>query len=296
MQQQVEPSSLVEYPEDPPRKGGPEPFMPRRRGGTIQSPPRSFPPDGYRGPTYEHVLGGNPLDDVKWQEQDGPYVYRPPVQREPIGKYEDMHIPLEHAELEKDIIPAVMVGERRMVVGICGFKAHGKDTAAQVLTQKFGFTRLAFADGVKKVVAEILHIPLWWLHDPSRKEEMHEPSGKTYRQWMQLMGTEVGRNIWGDAWINWWKGEVEALDLQRVVVTDMRFWNEFNMITEGEWDALTLRVRDPRKADAADMHESERYALMFPVNAEVVNGGTIPELWDAAESKALKRFPQLWVN
>lgn len=192
--------------------------------------------------------------------------------------------------------PAVMVGERRMIVGVCGLKGHGKDTAVQILQNKYGFTRLAFADGVKKVVAEILHVPLWWLHDPAKKEELHVPSGKTYRQWMQLMGTEVGRNIWGDAWINWWKGEVENLDLQRVVVTDMRFWNEFSLIDEGEWDSLTLRVFNPRLPTSKDTHESEMHAFSFPVQAELTNSGAITELWELAESALLKRFPRLWVN
>ena len=192
--------------------------------------------------------------------------------------------------------PAVMVGERRLVIGVCGFKGHGKDTAAQVVQQRFGFTRLAFADGVKKLVAEALHIPLWWLHDPVKKEEMHAASGKTYRQWMQLMGTEVGRNIWGDTWINWWRDEVVKSDINKVIVTDMRFFNEFNMITDGDWDAMTIRVHNPRKPLSDDAHESERYALTMPVDVEVKNDGTIPDLWEKTENAILRRFPQLWVN
>lgn len=192
---------------------------------------------------------------------------------------------------------AIEVGERKLVVGVCGFKGHGKDTAALVLQQRFNFARLAFADGVKKLVAEALHIPLWYLHDPVKKEGLHGPSGKTYRQWMQLMGTEVGRNIWGDTWINWWKDEITSRnDLNRIVVTDMRFFNEFDMIREGAWDSLTIRIHDPRKGVPSDAHESERYALMLPVDVEITNNGTIPELWDKTEAAVLKRFPRLWVN
>lgn len=247
-------------------------LMPRRET-TIRKPPRSFPPDGYRGSQT-----------------------RMPIRLPPEDVGGRTPLPYEQGELFPYDPPAVIVGERRMVVGICGFKGHGKDTAAQILQQKHGFTRLAFADGVKKVVAEILHVPLWWLHDPIKKEEIHAPSGKTFRQWMQLMGTEVGRSIWGDAWINWWKGEVEALDLQRVVVTDMRFFNEFSMVTDGEWDSMTLRIMNPVRGVPDDAHESERYALQLPVNAEVINDTSINQLWENVEAKVLKGFPRLWAN
>lgn len=190
--------------------------------------------------------------------------------------------------------PAVDVGERNIVIGVCGFKGHGKDTAAEILIKKYGFTRLAFADGVKKVVSEMLHVPLWWLHDPERKEWLHEPSGKTYRHWMQFLGTEVGRQIWGDVWVNWWKDEISSKHLNRIVVTDMRFWNEFGTIINGDWDHLTLRIRNPGIAASGDMHESERHALTFPVNSEILNDGTKEELWDNVETLLLKRWPRLW--
>lgn len=240
-------------------------LMPRRET-TIRKPPRSFPPASYSGAQIRVPVR---VDDAVALEQGELFPYDP---------------------------PAVMVGERRIIVGVCGFKGHGKDTAAMILQQKYGFTRLSFADGVKKVVSEILHVPLWWLHDPVKKEEMHEPSGKTLRLWMQLIGTEVGRSVWSNAWVNWWKGEVEALDLHRVVVTDMRFFNEFNAITEGEWDAMTMRIMNPIRGVPDDAHESERYALQLPVNTEVINDGSINQLWERTEAKLLKRFPQLWTH
>lgn len=193
-----------------------------------------------------------------------------------------------------DSVPAVDVGTRPIVIGVCGYKGHGKDTAAEVLVRKYNFTRLAFADGVKNVCSEILHEPLWKFHDPEWKESLHAASGKTLRQWMQLMGTEVGRNIWGDVWVNWWRDEVVAKDLERVVVTDMRFWNEFGMITNGPWDSMTLRIFNPTLPSPNDPHESERYALTFPVNAEIMNDGAKDQLWERVESKVLRRWPQLW--
>jgi len=219
------------------------------------------------------------LKQIPFEITDKPLVYEP----QPFPEME-YHNP-----------PAVAVGTRPIVIGVCGFKGHGKDTAGEVLVRKYGFQRVSFADGVKKVVAEILHIPVWWLHDPERKEGLHEPSGKTYRKWMQLMGTEVGRSIWGDAWVYWWKTEIEQKGYERVVCTDLRFWNEFGVISDTEeWDAMTLRIYNRNKPIAEDAHESERYALMFPVNAEIVNNGTKDQLWEKVETKVLHRWPELW--
>jgi hypothetical protein len=37
------------------------------------------------------------------------------------------------------------------VVGITGFKRHGKDTTGDYLCEKYGFTKLAFADPLKEI-------------------------------------------------------------------------------------------------------------------------------------------------
>jgi dephospho-CoA kinase len=41
------------------------------------------------------------------------------------------------------------------MIGICGKKFHGKDTIANYLIQRFGFTKVSLADPLKKGVQEI---------------------------------------------------------------------------------------------------------------------------------------------
>ena len=40
-----------------------------------------------------------------------------------------------------------------MIIGLTGYKGSGKDTAASHLVEKYGFTRVAFADKLKKSAA-----------------------------------------------------------------------------------------------------------------------------------------------
>lgn len=167
---------------------------------------------------------------------------------------------------------------RLQVVGFCGLKGHGKDEAAKALTEGLGYQRVSFADGVKEVVATILHIDVALLHDPAHKEDMHEPSGKTYRQWMQEIGTEVGRAIWAPVWINWWKDEIRLKGYTKVVATDLRFHNELAAIRE--FGGVAFRVVRPSKmiGSVADLHESERYAFELDVDADIRNDGTLLDL------------------
>ena len=177
----------------------------------------------------------------------------------------------------------------KLVVGIAGLKYHGKDTAASVLIEKYGFERVSFADGVKEVVATILHVPVEDLHNPDKKETLHVPSGKTYRQWMQLIGTEVGRAIWEPVWINWWRDEIKAKNIKRVVATDLRFPNELKAIREMHGSAFRI-VRPSLLNANVDVHESERYAMSMEVDEELINDSTPAMLAAKFEIAALGRM------
>jgi hypothetical protein len=45
-----------------------------------------------------------------------------------------------------------------MLIGLCGRKRSGKDSAANLLVEKHGFTKLAFADPLKKLVAKAMTV------------------------------------------------------------------------------------------------------------------------------------------
>ena len=57
-----------------------------------------------------------------------------------------------------------------IVVAVSGWKGSGKDTMADYLVDEYGYTRIAFADVLKEMVAEQYDIPLNSCHEPYLKE------------------------------------------------------------------------------------------------------------------------------
>lgn len=164
-----------------------------------------------------------------------------------------------------------------VVVGICGTKFHGKDTAANALIETFGFRRMAFADGLKDVLAKALCVERRFFDDPELKETIHKPSGKTYRAWAQIAGTDWFRTMWGDIWVDYWRNEVMSHFHDLVVVPDMRFPNELVAVA-GFKRHMLLRIVNPRIPASGDTHESERYASTLPVDYEIYNSTSIDDL------------------
>ena len=122
--------------------------------------------------------------------------------------------------------------------------------------------------------------------DEKTKEEetaIKKPEGGYYtiRQLLQKFGTEVGRNISSDIWVDSLLGEynkAKSGDLEEDwIVTDVRFENEVEAIREN--GGILIRLN--RNTGFNDQHSSET-ALDNYKNFDLVidNNGTIDELID----------------
>lgn len=176
-----------------------------------------------------------------------------------------------------------------LVVGICGAKAHGKDTAAQVLIDNYGFERVSFADGLRKTVCTALRCNESYFLDPDKKEEIDPRTGKSRRFWLQHIGTEGFRSLWEDVWVEWWRAEVLSGRYDRVVVTDLRFPNELAAIRRLE-NTLVLRITNPNKPVNNDAHASELHYASFDVDKDILNDKTIDALHGNTERAVMDRF------
>ncbi len=135
------------------------------------------------------------------------------------------------------------------LIGVTGFKRSGKDTFAKVLVDKIGYKRLAFADALKKEVAEFLGIPV---------EEL-EMDKEKWRGVLQYHGCAVR---WKDEdhWVDCLSEYRDRLRVQcptKFVVSDVRFRNEANWI-RSEGGVVVRIVRDGIVAADPSWHESER--------------------------------------
>jgi hypothetical protein len=161
-----------------------------------------------------------------------------------------------------------------MIIGLSGYARSGKDTAAEVLVERYGFTQIAFADKLRDVLYELnpmiatewvtfgggssrIHAETIFLQDVIDNYGWGEYKNTVYgpeiRRLLQRLGTEAGRQtLWDSIWIDAAFSAVEGAE--NIVVTDCRFPNEAQAIKDrgGEVWRISRRGIGP-----ANDHPSE---------------------------------------
>ena len=143
-----------------------------------------------------------------------------------------------------------------MIVGFVGLIGSGKDTAADILVDNFGFKRDSFANTLKDAVANIFHwdrdmlqgqtaesrawreeVDDWWA------ERLGIPH-LTPRWVLQFFGTDVCRdNFSNDIWV----ASLERKLMQskdNIVISDVRFPNEIHAIKDAGGVIIRLQRGD----------------------------------------------------
>ena len=173
------------------------------------------------------------------------------------------------------------------IIAFTGRKGHGKDSAAfPILEIRHPksvlkvWTRVNFADVVKEVCMLVFGLTAEEVYDPFVKEvKLTRYPLETPRSIMQKVGTDLFRNEWPNVWVEAWKRE--ARKHSHVVVTDMRFLNEYNMVKR-HWGTV---VRIQRSGiDDSDEHQSETEMDSFDADNTIVNDGS----FEALERKVLE--------
>lgn len=185
------------------------------------------------------------------------------------------------------------------VIGITGKKRSGKDTFAAHLIENHGYTQVRFADPLRAVAKAINPIvgcygtrETYRLTDALGPEDDWEVAKELpeVRRLLQVIGTEAGRDILGEnVWVDAAERVIDSIP-GPVVVTDVRFWNEVDLIA----DLGTLvRVTRPSLGTPTDQHPSETALddLVMPTDFDVVNDGTIADLH--AHAERIARSPEV---
>lgn len=135
-----------------------------------------------------------------------------------------------------------------MIVGLSGYARAGKDTVASILVQEHGFRRVAFADALKAVLADLNPIVGWKLDERGgahgsleRVAGLGRPSPDGHgidweqakqrpevRELLQRLGCAVRDHVGQNAWVEAALRDVDREE--RVVVSDVRFPNEAEAI------------------------------------------------------------------
>lgn len=157
-----------------------------------------------------------------------------------------------------------------ILIGISGKKHAGKDTVAEYLAELLRprvTEKLAFAKALKEEVAKACGVSVEYI-------EQHKDN---FRRILQGWGTDYKRDLIDQKyWLIRWLNATKASNADVIVVPDVRFENEANLIKK--CDGLLIRVeRLPEKS--LDVHASEINLDGFPhFDATVYNHYTLARL------------------
>lgn len=160
----------------------------------------------------------------------------------------------------------------------------GKDTLADLLVDKAGFTKIAFADKLKQMCSDLFFIPLYEFYDEKLKNEVVEKFGITRRRILQIVGQamfEVDKCVW----VNHALEKFGKLD--KIVITDFRFVHEIERINRfaalNDYTVLPIKLTRDGIPDFTGKEDiSELELLNYDWKFRIANDGTKKDLYEKA--------------
>jgi hypothetical protein len=202
------------------------------------------------------------------------------------------------------------------IIAICGEKRSGKDVLAEHLVRNHGYTKISFADPLKKVVKTLFNFSDIQVgidegeNAGCEKDTVDDRWGISPRQALQFFGTEVlqykiqellptiNRDFFAESLVS----RIKATSIQKYVINDLRFLHEYQKLKETTeaaeaYEVLIIRIVRPRIIDNivtvddigwgcnTSQHISEKEYLNIPYDFEIVNDSTIEKYIEAFEIK-----------
>ena len=149
-----------------------------------------------------------------------------------------------------------------------GNMGSGKDHAGNYLKTKYGGTCVSFA----KPIYDILYYA----------QDRCQITRNKDRRFLQLVGTDWGRSLDPNLWINLLLTSTEITE-ENCYLTDLRFENEFNSLKDKSWICIKIiRECDTReRAGTGSAHHSSELSLRNIPNEHwnyiIDNNGSLEE-------------------
>lgn len=173
-------------------------------------------------------------------------------------------------------------------IAVAGKLRAGKDEAARYLCEKYGYTRFAFGDELKRYANELFDV-----ESGAKPRDLYQWLGQTMRErdsdiWVRKCFNAIERNnFWREYYAE--EGDPDPEPPTRAVITDVRQPNEIiRCRSEGY---VIIRVNAPeslrihRAVESADTfnlrdltHETECHTDLFTVDFDIYNVGTLADL------------------
>ncbi len=175
----------------------------------------------------------------------------------------------------------------RKIIGLIGFAGAGKDSVANILADDFGFSVMKNAEGLKSMLRTFLRLRGVTNDEIARMIEgdlKELPTdylgGKSPRHAMVTLGTEWGRDLISpNLWVDTLRDRINNHPSERIVVSDVRFTNEADLIREMGGEIWRIDRPGTIPVDLSKAHESETEMLSIPADKSIRNDGDLKNLW-----------------
>lgn len=157
---------------------------------------------------------------------------------------------------------------KRFIVGIAGPARSGKDTLADTFKEA-GFRRFALADPMKEHLARVFDWSIDHLYG-DLKDVVDPKWGFSPRKALQLYGTEFGRALRDDFWIEYAN---VTLGPGLWVIPDIRFDNEAEFCRA---NGCLIHIYNPN-CPTVEAHTSEAGVVRKPEDWRILNNATLEE-------------------
>ena len=181
------------------------------------------------------------------------------------------------------------------LIGITGKAGAGKDTAAAVIKAYLHARgekskQYSFADPLKEGCAAMFGIPCSEFYDRDKKEEFHPLWGKTRRELLLMVGTDMLRDQFDqEVWVK--RGQQELNNNTEsnayTIIPDVRFDNEAEFVTNSGGVLLNIE-RSAQLRDVAEIQHKSEDGVDLTNAQTIMNDGTFEDL-----TKALHLFIDL---
>lgn len=158
-----------------------------------------------------------------------------------------------------------------MLIGFVGKARSGKDTAGEHLVKNFGYTRISFADELKRVAMKYFVL---------NRDECYDNKTQVSRRILQGLGECMREEIDLNYWVNYALKNVP----ENVAITDVRFLNEADIIKKSGGILIKIERANSPDIEYGVDHKSEVELEQIKCDAIILNISTLDSFYDAVES------------
>jgi len=178
------------------------------------------------------------------------------------------------------------------LIGLVGQKQVGKDTLADFIVKKYGYTKMSLAQPLKEACKSIFQLSNEQVNGNLKEVPDARWNNVTPRKLLQTVGTQLFRdelikhipelnNMENTIWIHNFNLWYEKNKDKKIVISDIRFIDEANMITN---HGGTLIKITKGEFNNNDLHQSEQELSNIQYDILIENHGTIDEYYNKIDN------------